>query len=133
MPVPLFADGGHSAFLPEVVALLASCVVVLYVCQRLRLVPIVAFLLTGVLIGPNALGLVRDSQRVEVFAEVGVMLLLFTIGMEFSLDELVRLVRLILVGGGLQIGAVRRPGGRGAGLLRRGLAGGRVHGMPARA
>ena len=105
MPAPFFADGGHPAFLPDVVALVSSCVVVLFVCQRFRLVPIVAFLLTGVLIGPNALGLVGDPQRVEVFAEVGVMLLLFTIGMEFSLDELVRMVRLILVAGGLQVGA----------------------------
>lgn len=105
MTAPLFADGGHSGFMPDVVALLASCVVVLYACQRLGLVPIIAFLLTGVLIGPNALGLVRDPARVEVFAEVGVMLLLFTIGMEFSLDELVRLVRLILLAGGLQVAA----------------------------
>jgi monovalent cation:H+ antiporter-2, CPA2 family len=104
MPAPFFADGEHTAFLPEVVALVASCVVILFVCQRLRLVPIVAFLLTGVLIGPNALGLIRDSGRVETLAEVGVMLLLFTIGMEFSLDELLRMVRLILIAGGLQVG-----------------------------
>ena len=90
---PLFAEGEHLAFLPEVVALLLSCMVIVYLCQRIHLVPIVAFLLTGVLIGPNALGLVREAERVNTLAEVGVMLLLFTIGMEFSLDELIRLMR----------------------------------------
>src|SRR5580658_7045368 len=104
MPVLLFAEADQTAFLPEVVALLLSCVVITYACQRLRLVPIVGFLLTGVLIGPHALALVREPQRVAILAEVGVMLLLFTIGMEFSLDELLRMTRLILVGGGIQTG-----------------------------
>ena len=54
--------------------------------QRLfGLVPLVGFLLTGVAIGPNALGLVSDPHLVEVAAEIGVILLLFTIGIEFSL------------------------------------------------
>jgi len=104
MLAPFIADAEHLAFLPEVVALLLSCVAVLFVCQHFRVVPIVAFLLTGVLIGPNALGLVRDVQRVEILAEIGAMLLLFTIGMEFSLEELIRMARLILTAGGIQVG-----------------------------
>ena len=100
----LLADAQELAFLPEVVALLLSCVAVTYLCQRVRLVPIVAFLLTGVLVGPNSLGLVRSLDTVQTLAQVGVMLLLFSIGMEFSLDEVIRLTRLILVGGGLQTG-----------------------------
>ena len=103
MPVLLFAET-HVSHLSEVVALLLSCVVILYLCQRVGLAPIVAFLLTGVLIGPNALALVRDVDHVETLAEIGAMLLLFTIGMEFSLDDLVRQTKLILVAGGLQVG-----------------------------
>jgi CPA2 family monovalent cation:H+ antiporter-2 len=66
-------------------------------------VPIVGFLLAGVLIGPNQLGVVTDLEIVDAAAEVGVILLLFTIGMEFSLERLARLWRAIFVGGGLQV------------------------------
>jgi len=58
----------------------------------------------GALLGPNALGLVSDVHRVEGLAEVGVVLLLFTIGIEFSLGRLREMGRQVLVGGGLQVG-----------------------------
>ena len=50
--------------------------------------PIVGFLLAGAVIGPHALGLVKDPELVNQAAEIGVILLLFTIGIEFSLDKL---------------------------------------------
>ena len=89
-------------FLAEIVALLAISVATVYLCTRLRLVPIVGFLLAGVVIGPEALGLVEDQELIDGMAEVGVMLLLFTIGVEFSLEKLARIRRFIFVGGGLQ-------------------------------
>ncbi|MEM1128406.1 MAG: cation:proton antiporter, partial [Bacteroidota bacterium] len=91
-------------FLNEMVALFAVSVAMVYLCYRLKLVPIVGFLLAGTLIGPNALGLVYDQELVDILAEVGVILLLFTIGVEFSLDKLSRIARAIFVGGGLQVG-----------------------------
>jgi CPA2 family monovalent cation:H+ antiporter-2 len=91
-------------FLTEVVALLVAGAVIAYVCHRFGLVPIVGFLLAGVVIGPNALGLIRDRELVDAAAEVGVILLLFTIGIEFSLEKLARIKRLIFGGGGLQVG-----------------------------
>ena len=91
-------------FLGELVALFAASVGVAYVCYRLRIVPIVGFLLAGVLVGPGALGLVEDLAFVQQAAEVGVILLLFIIGMEFSLAKLARLRRAIIIGGGLQVG-----------------------------
>ena len=91
-------------FLDEVVALIAASVVIVYVCYRLKLEPIVGYLLAGVLIGPNAFGLVTDQQLVDSLAEIGVVLLLFTIGVEFSLEKLSRIGRFIVVGGGLQVG-----------------------------
>ena len=90
-------------FLGELAALFAASVGVAYLCYRLRLVPIVGFLLAGVLIGPGALSVVTDEALIQQAAEVGVILLLFTIGIEFSLAKLARIRRLIIVGGGLQV------------------------------
>jgi CPA2 family monovalent cation:H+ antiporter-2 len=90
-------------FLTEAVALVLAGAVIAYVCFRLGLVPIVGFLVAGVVIGPNALGLVRDQDVVDAAAEVGVMFLLFTIGIEFSLAKLGRIKHLIFTGGGLQV------------------------------
>ena len=102
-PLPL-AAGVTLPFLGEIVALLVVSVVTVYLCTRLRLVPIIGFLLAGVVIGPGALGLVEDQELIDGMAEVGVMLLLFTIGVEFSLEKLGRIRRFIFVGGGLQTG-----------------------------
>jgi CPA2 family monovalent cation:H+ antiporter-2 len=60
-------------------------------------------MITGVLIGPHSLGLIKDVQAIEVLAEIGVALLLFTIGLEFSLRRMLEMKRLVLLGGGLQI------------------------------
>ena len=49
-----------------------------YACARLRIIPIVGFLLAGVLIGPDAHGIVREREIVDAAVEVGVILLLFT-------------------------------------------------------
>ena len=100
--LPLLA-GVTLPFMGEVVAILAASVVLAYLCNRIRLVPIVGFLLAGVVIGPTALGLVSDRILIDGLAEVGVILLLFTIGVEFSLEKLTRIRHLILLGGGLQV------------------------------
>ncbi|RKN45532.1 hypothetical protein D7223_17565 [Micromonospora endolithica] len=80
-----------------------AAAVIGYLSTRLRIVPIVGFLLAGVAIGPHALGLVESQQAIDVAAEVGVILLLFTIGIEFSLSRLAAMWRLIVIGGGLQV------------------------------
>ena len=90
----------------EIAVLLITSTAVAYVCYRLGILPIVSFLIAGALVGPHALGLVHDEAIIEAVAEVGVILLLFTIGIEFSLEKLGRIKRLILVGGGLQVGLV---------------------------
>lgn len=104
MNIPTFvAAGGAPPFFTEVAALIVAGALIAYISFRLRLVPIVGFLLAGVLIGPNALGLVRDQALVDATAEVGVILLLFTIGIEFSLEKLARIQRLIFGGGTMQV------------------------------
>jgi monovalent cation:H+ antiporter-2, CPA2 family len=91
-------------FLGEMVALFVLSVAIAYLCYRIKLVPIVGFLLAGVLVGPYAFGLVDDLELINSTAEIGVILLLFTIGAEFSLERLSRISRSIFVGGGLQVG-----------------------------
>lgn len=90
-------------FLNELVALFLVSVGIAYLCYRIKLVPIVGFLIAGVIIGPNALALVPDQELVDILAEIGVILLLFTIGIEFSLEKLNRIKKAILIGGGLQV------------------------------
>jgi monovalent cation:H+ antiporter-2, CPA2 family len=92
----------HS-FLSDSVALLLAAAAIAYLCFQLGLVPIVGFLVAGVLIGPNALALVQDRALVDAAAEVGVMFLLFTIGIEFSLEKLTEMRTAIFAGGGLQV------------------------------
>ncbi|MGM0547353.1 MAG: cation:proton antiporter [Bacteroidota bacterium] len=91
-------------FLTELVALFTVSVGIAYLCYRLKIVPIVGFLIAGVVIGPNALGLVQDQELVDMLAEIGIILLLFTIGIEFSLEKLSRIKKAIFLGGGLQVG-----------------------------
>jgi monovalent cation:H+ antiporter-2, CPA2 family len=90
-------------FLVQLVALVVAAAAIAYLSYRLGLVPIVGFLIAGVLIGPHALQLVKDLELVNSAAEVGVILLLFTIGIEFSLEKLARIKTLIFAGGGLQV------------------------------
>ncbi len=94
----------HSVpLLNDLLILLAASLPIAFLCSRFRLPVIVGFMLTGVLIGPAGLGLIRQSQDVELLAEIGVVLLLFTIGLEFSLKRLLEMKRLVLGGGGLQV------------------------------
>ncbi|KIH98992.1 hypothetical protein LP52_09905 [Streptomonospora alba] len=99
----LLAAEETPAYLPPVVLLLCSAAVIGYLSVRVRVVPIVGFLLAGVVIGPHQLGLVATTETVEAAADIGVILLLFTIGIEFSLDRLAAIRNYVIVGGGLQV------------------------------
>lgn len=90
------------AFLQQSVTILAAAVAVILVCARLRIPSVVGFLLTGILIGPSVLGLVGNRAQVELFAEIGVVFLLFSIGLEFSLERLRQIRRFFFLGGSLQ-------------------------------
>ncbi|MFC6285787.1 cation:proton antiporter [Nocardioides sp. GCM10027113] len=91
------------AYLAPAAALVVAAALIGYLSVRARVVPIVGFLLAGVLIGPAQLGLVASTEAVDAAAEVGVILLLFTIGIEFSLERLARVWRWIVFGGGGQV------------------------------
>ena len=89
-------------FLSEAVVVLAAAVAVVLLSARLRIPPVVGFLISGILIGPSGLALVAETERVEVFAEIGVALLLFVIGLQLSSAEMRTLGRSFLIGGSLQ-------------------------------
>ena len=89
--------------LGDLLLLLLVSVPISFIFSRLRLPTIVGFMITGVLIGPYGFGLIKDVHAIEVLAEIGVVLLLFTIGLEFSLRRIAEMRRIVLVGGGLQV------------------------------
>ena len=76
---------------------------VVALAQRLRLPPLVGFLAVGLLIGPSGLGLIPDPDEVSALSEIGVVLLLFAIGLELSLSDVLRWGRSVVVAGGLQV------------------------------
>ena len=89
--------------LSEIVIIFGLSIFVLFICYRLRVPTIVGFLLTGTIAGPYGLALIKQSHEVETLAEIGVVLLLFTIGIEFSLNSLLKVRRTVLMGGSLQV------------------------------
>lgn len=91
------------SILVELVIILAASVLIIFVSHKIKVPPVVGFLLTGILIGPGGFSLVKDTQTVDVLAEIGVVMLLFMIGLEFTLDRLKRIQRNFWVGGGLQV------------------------------
>ncbi len=91
-------------YLRDLVVILGFGVLIVAVFHRFKLPSVAGFILAGTFVGPQGLGLVNDIHQVEVLAEVGVALLLFSIGLELSLDRLRRLWKLILMGGLLQVG-----------------------------
>lgn len=96
-------------------------IAVVFLFHQFRLPSIAGFLVAGALIGPHGLNLISDIETVQVLAEIGIVLLLFTIGIEFSLKHLVSLRRLLLIAAPIQVG----------GVIAIALAGGLLAGLPA--
>jgi CPA2 family monovalent cation:H+ antiporter-2 len=90
--------------LTEIAFVMAVAVAAALLLRRLAVPPVVGFILAGVAIGPAGLGLVSDRDKIEIVAEVGVMLLLFMVGLKISLRDLWRMRATVLGGGGLQYG-----------------------------
>ncbi len=90
-------------FLKDFIIILAAAVLIIYVGHRLRLPTVVGFLITGMLIGPFGLNFVNQKEEIEIFAEIGVIMLLFFIGIEFSLSQFKVIRREFFLGGGFQV------------------------------
>ena len=105
--------------LRDVLIIFSVSIGVVFLFQKLRLPSIAGFLVAGTLVGPYGLNLVSDREQVETLAEIGVILLLFTIGLEFSLTQMKASRRLLIIGGAIQL----------LGTLGLGIAGGLVIGL----
>ncbi len=92
--------------LGDLLVLFVVSIAVVFVFHKFRMPSIAGFLAAGALIGPQGFHLVPDTTQVQVLAEIGVVLLLFTIGIEFSMVQLTSARRLLLVGAPLQVGGV---------------------------
>jgi len=94
----------HLPLLQDILILLGFSVVIVFGLQKLKLPSIIGFLLTGIIIGPYGLSLINALEQVEVLSEIGVILLLFVIGMELSLKQLASIKKTVFIGGLLQVG-----------------------------
>ena len=94
----------HFPLLQDIIILLGFSVVIVFMLQRIKLPSILGFLITGVIIGPYGLSLVYAVDQVEIIAEIGIILLLFVIGMELSIKQLMSIKKTVFIGGFLQVG-----------------------------
>ena len=89
--------------LVELLVLFAFAVPAVLLAHRLRLPAIAAFLAVGILVGPAGLGVIASRTDIDVLAELGVIVLLFGIGVELNLKRVRRMLREMLVVGGLEV------------------------------
>lgn len=94
----------HLPLLQDILILLSCSAVIVFLLQKLKLPSIIGFLLTGIVIGPYGLSLINAVEQVEVLSEIGVILLLFVIGMELSIKQLASIRKTVFLGGFLQVG-----------------------------
>jgi CPA2 family monovalent cation:H+ antiporter-2 len=97
-------DMGHVPLLSELAIIAILAVAVTIVLSRLRIPTVAGLLCAGGIAGPHGLGLTTSIDSIEALAEVGVVLLLFTIGLEFSLARIRRILAQVALGGLLQVG-----------------------------
>ena len=92
------------SLLSDIVIVLGLSVLIILLFQKIKVPPIIGFLLTGIVVGPHGLNVLQASHEVELMSEIGVILLLFVIGIEFSLKGLISIKNTVLWGGFLQVG-----------------------------
>lgn len=93
----------HFEFFDEIIIIGGLAILIIFLFQRLRIPSVIGFIATGILLGPTTFGIVSQDTLIETLSELGVILLLFTIGLEFSVTDLRAMRRVVLFGGSLQI------------------------------
>ncbi|MBZ0273878.1 cation:proton antiporter [bacterium] len=93
----------HSPFLYDLLVIVVAAVIAAALVRKVHFPTVAGLLLAGALVGPYGLALTSDVERINQLAEIGVILLLFTIGLELSLSRLAKNARLVLAGGGMQV------------------------------
>ncbi|PJB01803.1 MAG: hypothetical protein CO127_01935 [Ignavibacteria bacterium CG_4_9_14_3_um_filter_36_18] len=87
----------------DIVIILLVSIPIIFVFNKLKIPSIVGFLAAGMIIGPHGFQLISEITEIEVMAEVGVILLLFVIGLEVSIKQLMRMKKFLIIAGGLQL------------------------------
>ncbi|MCS7301384.1 MAG: cation:proton antiporter, partial [Fimbriimonadales bacterium] len=111
------AETQNLPLLESILLLIGVSILIVALFTRLRLPSIVGFILTGALIGPYGLGWVSEAEAINLVAEFGVALLLFSLGVEFSIDRLIQLRHYVLRAGIAQVGLTTLLSALGAGVL----------------
>ena len=90
--------------LQDIVIILGLSILIILLFQKIKVPSILGFLLAGIIAGPHAFNLISSSHEVELLSEIGIIFLLFVIGIELSIKELISMKNTVLIGGGLQVG-----------------------------
>lgn len=93
----------HIPILDDILIIFLLSVIVILIFNKLKIPAIVGYLITGVIAGPYVLKLISSVHEVEMLAEIGIILFLFVIGMEFSISKLMKMKKYIFIGGLLQV------------------------------
>ncbi len=93
----------HGGILRDLIVLYGIAMLIAFLLRKAKQPMVVGYLVTGAIAGPYGLRLISDAGAVELLAEIGVALLLFTIGLELSLKKLARMRQLVLGAGSLQV------------------------------
>jgi CPA2 family monovalent cation:H+ antiporter-2 len=88
--------------LKEILIIFALSTFVNFIFTRIKLPTILGYLLTGIIAGPHLTGLIHSETSIEMLAEIGVILLLFSIGLEFSINHLIKIRKIVFFGGFMQ-------------------------------
>jgi CPA2 family monovalent cation:H+ antiporter-2 len=87
----------------DIVVILLISLPIIFIFKKINLPSIVGFLIAGMIIGPSGFNLIKSVNQISVMAEIGIMLLMFTIGLEFSLSQLIKIKKFLLIAGGFQL------------------------------
>ena len=87
-----------SSLLTNLVLMIFISIIIVYVLRLIKMPPLIGFLIAGTLLGPHCFGLIANLNTIKTIAEIGVILLLFSVGLEFPINEFKRYSRLAFIG-----------------------------------
>ena len=91
------------AILKDIVIIFSLSIFVNLIFTKIKVPTIIGYLFTGIIAGPHALAIIQSQKEIELMAEIGIILLLFSIGLEFSLNHLLKIRKTVFLGGLLQL------------------------------
>lgn len=92
-----------TGYLLDIIIIFAAAILLIAIGNRFKIPGIVGFIVTGIVIGPYGLGLIQDIEIVDALSEIGIIFLLFAIGMQFSFRSLYEMRKIVIIGGTLQV------------------------------